>query len=82
MLGWAVREAVTNVVRHSGATSCRVRFSEDRDRVAVEVSDDGAGVALADDGRPGQGLAVGGPPPTVAGPGSLQPAGSQDSGCP
>jgi two-component system sensor histidine kinase DesK len=49
VLGWAVREAATNVVRHSGATSCRVRFAEDRDRVAVEITDDGARSAF---GRP------------------------------
>jgi two-component system, NarL family, sensor histidine kinase DesK len=41
VLGWAVREATTNVVRHSGATSCRVRFEEDGDRVAVEITDNG-----------------------------------------
>jgi two-component system, NarL family, sensor histidine kinase DesK len=57
VLGWAVREATTNVVRHSGATSCRVRFEEDRDRVAVEITDDGSGAALAGHGRDGSGLA-------------------------
>jgi two-component system, NarL family, sensor histidine kinase DesK len=46
VLGWAVREAATNVVRHSGATSCRVRFAEDGDRVALEITDDGAGSAF------------------------------------
>jgi two-component system sensor histidine kinase DesK len=28
-LGWALRESVTNVVRHSGATLCRIRLIED-----------------------------------------------------
>ncbi|MEY9936050.1 sensor histidine kinase [Streptacidiphilus sp. MAP5-3] len=28
-LGWALREAVTNVVRHSGAALCRIRLIED-----------------------------------------------------
>jgi two-component system, NarL family, sensor histidine kinase DesK len=52
-----VREATTNVVRHSGATSCRIRFTEDGDRVAVEITDDGNGAALAGQGREGRGLA-------------------------
>jgi two-component system, NarL family, sensor histidine kinase DesK len=45
VLGWAVREATTNVLRHSGAATCRVRFEEDGDRIAVEVADDGVGSA-------------------------------------
>jgi two-component system sensor histidine kinase DesK len=39
LFGWAVREGVTNVVRHSGATRCSVRVSRDH----VEVEDDGCG---------------------------------------
>jgi two-component system sensor histidine kinase DesK len=39
LFGWAVREAVTNVVRHSGAKRCRVRITPDE----VEVTDDGTG---------------------------------------
>jgi two-component system sensor histidine kinase DesK len=41
VLGWAVREATTNVVRHSGATGCRIRFEADGDRAAVEITDNG-----------------------------------------
>jgi signal transduction histidine kinase len=37
-------EAMTNVVRHSGATSCTVRLSVDRDGLVVEVTDDGRGI--------------------------------------
>ena len=37
--GWVVREAVTNVIRHSGATACRVRL----DGRSIEVADDGCG---------------------------------------
>ena len=43
VLGWAVREGVTNVVRHSGAASAQVRFERDDGRVAVEITDDGPG---------------------------------------
>ena len=39
LAGWVVREGVTNVIRHSGATRCRVRIG---DRF-VEVADDGIG---------------------------------------
>lgn len=39
VLAWALREAVTNVVRHSGATRCTVRWEADR----LTVTDDGRG---------------------------------------
>ncbi|MFJ9033179.1 sensor histidine kinase [Streptomyces sp. NPDC102274] len=38
-----VQESVTNVVRHSGATSCRVRLDHLDDALAIEVSDRGRG---------------------------------------
>ncbi|MFE2725495.1 sensor histidine kinase [Kitasatospora sp. NPDC059327] len=58
-LAWALREAVTNIVRHGeGATLCRVRADEtwegDGERFAVlEISDDGAGPGKS---GPGNGL--------------------------
>jgi two-component system sensor histidine kinase DesK len=48
LFGWAVREGVTNVVRHSGATRCRIRVTVDE----VEISDDGRGALLARGGDP------------------------------
>ena len=36
-MGWAVREGLTNVVRHARANCCTVRLS----RSAVEIVDDG-----------------------------------------
>ena len=49
VLGWALREAVTNVVRHSAASSCRVEVGPSW----LCVSDDGRGLQ----GRPeGNGL--------------------------
>ncbi len=51
-LGWVLREAVTNVVRHSGATVCHIETSEHDGVVELRVVDDGAGSA---DG-PGNGL--------------------------
>jgi two-component system sensor histidine kinase DesK len=62
MLGWAVREGVTNVLRHSAATRAWIRVIADGASRAVEVTDDGRGSArLGDAGaapsRPGIGLA-------------------------
>ena len=39
LFAWTVREGVTNVIRHSGASRCTVRLGS----TAVEVSDDGTG---------------------------------------
>jgi two-component system sensor histidine kinase DesK len=47
-----LREAVTNVVRHAGATVCRVRVEGADGGFRLEVSDDGAGAER----REGQGL--------------------------
>jgi two-component system sensor histidine kinase DesK len=46
-LAWCLREAVTNVIRHSGAQNCRVRLTERRERrgeLALEITDDGHGL--------------------------------------
>ncbi|HEX5416765.1 MAG TPA: sensor histidine kinase, partial [Chloroflexota bacterium] len=43
VLAWSVREGITNVVRHSRATSCTVRFTRAADAVTVELVDDGTG---------------------------------------
>jgi signal transduction histidine kinase len=39
-----VVEAVTNAVRHSGARTCTVRLTRERDALMVSVSDDGDGI--------------------------------------
>ncbi|HUH06216.1 MAG TPA: histidine kinase [Egibacteraceae bacterium] len=40
-----VQEAVANVLRHAGATSCDVTFSAEGGAVVVDVVDDGVGIA-------------------------------------
>ena len=55
LLAWAVREGLTNVVRHAHATRCTVLLSASD----VEIRDDGvgSGPASADDAPAGNGLA-------------------------
>jgi two-component system sensor histidine kinase DesK len=43
LLGWAVREGVTNVLRHSDARSATIRVITDGGRHGVEIVDDGIG---------------------------------------
>ncbi|WP_067499884.1 sensor histidine kinase, partial [Actinoplanes sp. TFC3] len=51
LFAWTIREAVTNVVRHAGASRCEVRLNVD----SVEILDDGCGGAAGP--GDGQGLA-------------------------
>ncbi|MGY1813655.1 sensor histidine kinase [Blastococcus sp. SYSU D00820] len=54
VLGWVVREATTNVLRHSGAREVAVAVAREPDgAVTLAVTDDGRGPA----GPPGAGLA-------------------------
>ncbi|AXL88345.1 two-component sensor histidine kinase [Streptomyces sp. CB09001] len=55
LLGWVVREAVTNVVRHSGASRCEIAVAGSADRVRLTVTDNGTGAAPSTQG-PGTGL--------------------------
>ncbi|WP_256840330.1 sensor histidine kinase [Ornithinimicrobium faecis] len=48
LMGWVLREAVTNVVRHSGASTCTVALEDS----LLRVSDDGRGIS----GKEGNGL--------------------------
>jgi two-component system sensor histidine kinase DesK len=43
ILAWAVREATTNVISHSGARHCEIRIKAGLTTADVEVLDDGAG---------------------------------------
>jgi len=44
-LAWCLREAVTNVVRHSGATTCHIGLTRRGKRLLLTVRDDGTGHA-------------------------------------
>jgi len=53
-LAWCLREATTNVIRHSSARNCRVRLTQRDGELSLEVTDDGHGLeGLA--ARPGTG---------------------------
>jgi two-component system sensor histidine kinase DesK len=49
LLGWVVREGVTNVVRHAGAAHCEIEVRRVGERASVEIRDDGTGAGM----RPG-----------------------------
>ena len=57
VMSLALREAVTNIVRHAGATRCEVRLALDAGMIVFRIADNGAAL---DDGasvRQGNGLA-------------------------
>jgi len=58
VLAWCLREAVTNVIRHSRARTCRIRLIQGDRELSLEVSDDGHGPAgpKDPDGAAGAGL--------------------------
>ncbi|GAA2343972.1 histidine kinase [Streptomyces kunmingensis] len=61
VLGWVVREATTNVLRHGDAKSCRVRLENGTRQVVLTVENDGVGntgeAGTAVSGNRGSGLA-------------------------
>ncbi|HEX5304180.1 MAG TPA: sensor histidine kinase [Streptosporangiaceae bacterium] len=57
VLAWCLREAVTNVIRHSRARHCRLRLAERMGEVSLEVTDDGHGFSgLVEVSSTGSGL--------------------------
>ncbi len=60
LLAWAVREAATNVLRHSRARRCWIELGVSETAASLEVRDDGRSAGPTDDGdarAPGNGLA-------------------------
>lgn len=54
VLSLAVREGVTNVVRHANATNCRLRLEQNNGTCRLEIADDGQGfVSLEGNGLRG-----------------------------
>lgn len=48
VLAMALREAVTNVIRHSSATRCEIRLEPNASSLVLTVSDDGVGGKIAE----------------------------------
>jgi two-component system, NarL family, sensor histidine kinase DesK len=48
-LAWCLREAVTNVVRHSGARNCHISLTRHGSTLSLAVRDDGEGHAKPDE---------------------------------
>jgi two-component system sensor histidine kinase DesK len=48
-LAWCLREAVTNVVRHSGAQNCHISLTKRTRTIALEIRDDGRCLGPADE---------------------------------
>ncbi len=46
VLAWVLREGATNVMRHSGATACRIELVESDGRLALSIADDGVGTPM------------------------------------
>ena len=56
-IAWALREAVTNVVKHSGACTCRIALDAAEGSAALDVEDDGRGPVAGGTGTGIEGLA-------------------------
>jgi two-component system, NarL family, sensor histidine kinase DesK len=50
ILAMTLREAVTNVIRHSGARRCTIRLDHGNGRYHLVVGDDGVGIAVRESG--------------------------------
>jgi two-component system sensor histidine kinase DesK len=57
VLALALREAVTNVVRHAGATRCTIALALEGGSAVLRVLDDGGRLRAGDEVRAGNGLA-------------------------
>lgn len=53
VLAWVVREGTTNVLRHSGASSCRIEMTGQDGRIELVIRDDGIGAPHTPGQRPG-----------------------------
>ncbi len=80
VMAWAVREGVTNVIRHSRARHCEIRLTRDGEEVRAEISDDGLGSTSEHDGTFASGSGLSGLAERVAASGGSFEAGSLPEG--
>jgi two-component system sensor histidine kinase DesK len=76
VLAWTVREAATNVIRHSGARHSTIRLVPALDQASVEIVDDGPGI----NGAAGGGTGLTGLKERLAQAGGRLEAGPRDDG--
>ena len=57
VLSMCMKEAVTNVVKHSYGTACLLEFEQLSDALIIRVKDDGIGIPGQGKNLPGNGLA-------------------------
>jgi two-component system sensor histidine kinase DesK len=53
VLAWVLREGATNVLRHSGASTCRIELTQRDGQIALSILDDGVGPPDVPAARPG-----------------------------
>jgi two-component system, NarL family, sensor histidine kinase DesK len=75
VLAWTVREGVTNVIRHSRARHCLLRFTRDQGWIGVEMLNDREGTEDAGTQHIGQGSGLLGLRERVSGLGGTMEAG-------
>jgi two-component system, NarL family, sensor histidine kinase DesK len=82
LLGWVVREGVTNVIRHSGGRQCRIEVHSQDGRVTVTIRDDGGGTLAGaqSSGAPSGGHGLGGLRERLAADGGTLEAGPRAGG--
>lgn len=56
ILSMCLKEAVTNVVKHSEATYCHITIEQSRDQICIKVQDNGIGIIEDEDLSKGSGL--------------------------
>ncbi|WP_344503392.1 sensor histidine kinase [Dactylosporangium maewongense] len=80
LLAWALREATTNVVRHSGAQRCDIEISTVDGAAALRVADDGGAATGAAPGAAASGNGLRGLTERLAAAGGSLEAGARDGG--
>ncbi|MDN4072887.1 sensor histidine kinase [Fictibacillus terranigra] len=56
ILSMCLKEAVTNVVKHSGATTCFISIKQSLNEIIISIRDNGAGIRVDEDMTKGHGL--------------------------
>jgi two-component system sensor histidine kinase DesK len=74
-LAWTVREGITNIIRHSRARHCLLRFTRDQEWIGVEMLNDREGTEEAQEQRIDRGSGLRGLRERVSGLGGTMEAG-------